>query len=61
MAVDKSKQTGVIYTNVDVEVHCSCGQYIQNCNEVNIKTCPNCGQEWLIVVTAVEIDEHDYG
>jgi predicted RNA-binding Zn-ribbon protein involved in translation (DUF1610 family) len=57
MAVDKSKQTGVWYLNVDVELHCYCGQYIQNCNEVNLITCPNCGQRWLITVSAVDLGE----
>lgn len=59
MVVDKSKQTGVIYMNVDVELHCSCGQYIQNCEELNVRTCPNCGQKWLVIVTATEINDRD--
>lgn len=60
MTVDKSKQTLASYVTVDVEVHCFCGEYIQNSDEINISVCPNCGQIWLVTVTAAELSDYDF-
>jgi len=56
--VDKEKQIHQWYINVDLEIHCMCGQYIQNSDEDDYyKVCPNCGQRWLVTAKAIPIDE----
>lgn len=62
---DKSKQIHNWWTNLDIEIHCMCGEYIQNCGMDEDGTpyyviCPNCGQKWqanLIINPIEDFDE----
>jgi len=54
--VDKSKHIYAWWTNVDVEIHCYCGAYIQCSEEEVTKRCPNCGQKWSMKVVVKDID-----
>ena len=56
--VDKEKQIYGWYINVDLEIHCMCGEYIQNSQDDEYyKVCPNCGQIWLITARAIPVDD----
>ncbi len=56
--VDKTKQIYGWWLNVDVEIHCPCGSYIQiSDGETTIKRCSNCGQWWVLSITANMLEE----
>jgi len=59
--VNEEKQTEVWYINVDLEIHCMCGKYIQNSDSGEYYvTCPNCGQLWLVTAKAISVTERTW-
>lgn len=56
--VDKSKHKYGWWLNIDIELHCYCGEYIQICDgDEQVFTCSNCGQQWMFYIEAKEVEE----
>ena len=56
--VDKSKRIYGWWTTVDYEVHCCCGNHIQNCEDgESTRTCDNCGQKWKYNLMVEMVDD----
>ena len=53
--IDRSKHKYAWWLNVDVEVHCVCGDYVQFVDPEQEKACEECGQPWKLKVDAVAI------
>lgn len=58
MTVDKSKQIHGWWIDADVDICCSCGEYIHFADSGE-KECPNCGQRWRMVIEAERLEDEE--